>query len=128
MEENMPYKPFDNGFASTSYALGIIALVSTLFVPFVIPCVTGGVAIILAVLSRGKSELNSKALTGITTGTVAIVINLLIVFAVVYLFLCSNLFRIELNSRYLEMFGYTFTDMINEYVGNGFNIESFYIR
>lgn len=125
MEQDEVYKPLDNGFAKLASVLGITAIVSTFFVPLYMPLICGAIAIILALLSRGKGELPSKAWTGVITGSIAIIINVAIAFSSIYLFMNNPIVRMSVNETSRKLYGYTINELIEESVGDGFDLEEY---
>ena len=90
-----------------------------------IPMVLGGLAIILALLSRGRGDMNSKAYMAFTCGSVAIILNILIICYALFMFCFNPVFRSTVNEQSRRMYGYTINDMINQSVGDNFDVESY---
>lgn len=128
MEQIKEFNHFNNGYSKASKALGIAAIVSTFLVPVYLPFILGGLAVILALISRGKYEIDSDGWVGITTGIVAIVINVSMIFLVVYLFLKSQYFRDMLNVQYMQMYGITLNTAIERIIGHGFDLDMYLLR
>lgn len=128
MEQIKEFNHFNNGYSKASKALGIAAIVSTFLVPVYLPFILGGLAVILAIISRGKYEIDSDGWVGLTTGIVAIVINISMIFLVVYLFLKSQYFRDMLNVQYMQMYGITLNTAIERIIGHGFDLDMYLLR
>lgn len=128
MEQIKEFNHFNNGYSKASKALGIAAIVSTFLVPVYLPFILGGLAVILALISRGKYEIDSDGWIGITTGIVAIVINISMIFLVVYLFLKSQYFRDMLNVQYMQMYGITLNTAIERIIGHGFDLDMYLLK
>ena len=119
------YVPFDNGFLKAASIMGVASLVTTFFGLLTIPMVLGGLAIILALLSRGRGDMNSKAYMAFTCGSVAIILNILIICYALFMFCFNPVFRSTVNEQSRRMYGYTINDMINQSVGDDFDVESY---
>lgn len=128
MEESLEKKPYDNGFSKASKILGIASLVSFIVSPGVLPLVCGGVAIILGILSRGRSEMNSKAWAGVTMGAVSVGMTVVAVVVCVLLFLTNAGFRRLVNYSYVQTYGINFEDFLQQNYGEDFDITKYYIR
>lgn len=128
MEQIKEFNHYNNGYSKASKALGIAAIVSTFLVPVYLPFILGGLAVILAIISRGKYEIDSDGWVGLTTGIVAIVINISMIFLVVYLFLKSQYFRDMLNVQYMQMYGITLNTAIERIIGHGFDLDMYLLR
>lgn len=104
-----------DGMARASKVCGIIAVVSV-FTMMVYPAVIiGAVAIILSLLSRGAgSTLSSRAKTGLTTGIVAIAVNVLVLAGGAMLIFSDGPYKQELNEMSRQMYGQTFDDMMED--------------
>lgn len=128
-DENQPkevaYKAYDNGFAKAASVLGIIAFVTTFLGLATIPIALGGIAVILALLSRGKGEMSNKAITGLVFGAIGIIINILLMCYIVWLFIKSPTYRQIMNNQFESIYGYTINEMIEGNVGGGFNLEEY---
>ncbi len=131
---NNPYNPYGapmqpvpvrhkgDGMATVSMALGIISLVSLLFLQFWIPLLLGGVSIIMAILSRGSlKKLLSKAKAGIICSSVALGLDVTFcIFALWLSFVLPNQspqFREELNKTFEQQYGVSYDELIEE-MGN----------
>ena len=79
IDEPVRYVPFDNGFQKAASIMGIAAIATTFFGLITVPMILGGLAMILALLSRGRGDMSGKAYMAFTCGSVAIILNILIV-------------------------------------------------
>ena len=123
--ETAVYVPYDNGFQKAAGILGIAAIVTTFFGLLTVPMILGGVAVILALLSRGRGYMSLRAYMGLTCGSVAVILNILIIVYALYMFCFNPVFRSTVNEQSRRMYGYTINDMINESVGDGFDVDSY---
>ena len=119
------YIPYDNGFQKAAGIMGIVAIATTFFGLIMLPMMLGGLAVILALLSRGKGYMSRRAYMGFTCGSVAIILNILIVGYALFMFCFNPVFRSTVNEQSRRMYGYTINDMINESVGNDFDVDSY---
>ncbi len=110
----------------TAAVFGIVAIFSTLFLPVVLPLALGSIAIVLAILSKGKQTAFTKgAKRAITAGIVALVLNLSILAAAVYgiyLFHTDPSARKEINRMSEQIYGYSFDDMLQQ-IMNQYGID-----
>ncbi len=127
-EDNPSYKALDNGFAKAASALGIASIVTAIFGLATIPLMLGGLAIILAILSRGRGSMEGRAVRGMTCGIVGMTISIALIAYVIYLFCISPTYRSLINSQCETMYGYTLNDVIEDYVGDGFDLEEYLTR
>ncbi len=101
--------------AKASQICGIIAIVSIVTMTIYPAIVLGSTAIILSFLSRGERKiLPDEAKTGLTTGIVALVVDLLIVAAAVMLLFSNGEYKKQVNTVFSQMYGYTFDEMIED--------------
>lgn len=62
-----------SSLANAAMIMGILAIVTAMFLPIYLPSIFGSLAILFALLSRGNArKLEGKAITGITCGTIGI--------------------------------------------------------
>ena len=128
MEQVKEFNHFNNVYSKASKALGIAAIVSTFLMPVYLPFILGGLAAILALISRGKYEIDSDGWVGVTTGIVAIVINIAMIFLTVFIFLKSQYFRDIINAQYMQMYGITFNTAIERIIGHGFDLDMWLLK
>lgn len=124
--ERKPISPQaeSNGMAKASKICGIISVVSIITLMIYPAIILGSVAIILALLSRGKEKrLPDKARTGLTTGIVAIVVNIVVVGGAVAILFSDGAYKQQLNSMCAEMYGQTFDDMINDAMDGSLDLD-----
>ncbi len=108
-----------DGMATASMALGIISLVSLLFLQIWIPFILGGVSIILAILSRGNlKKLFSKAKAGIICSSIALGLDVCFCIFSFWLVLVlpnqSPPFRKELNTLFEQQYGVSYDEFMDE--------------
>ncbi len=124
-ENNSIYIPYDNGFIKAASIMGVASIVTTFFGLITVPMILGGMAVILALLSRGKGDMNGKAYMAFTCGSVAIILNILIVGYALYMFCFNPVFRSTVNEQSRRMYGYTINSMIEESIGGDFDLDAY---
>ena len=110
---NMEQKP--NVFALFAKSLGAFSIFCAVFSVFFGSFLCGGMAIVLAILSKGyhtKMEKNAKI--GIITGTIGIVLQISVLAFSIYNIIHVPEFREQFNSMYEQMYGEPMDDSINE--------------
>ena len=91
-----------NSYAKISLVLGIVTIVTMIFGTVYVPFISGGVAIIFAVLSRGaRTSFSTTALAGLITSLAGILLNIALVVSVLFLYLNNASIREETND-YLD--------------------------
>ena len=108
-----------NVFALFARSLGIFAIFCAIFGIFFGSFVCGGIAIILAVLSKGyQTKMEKNAIIGITTGCIAVVLQIFSLIFSVYNIINVPEYRELFNSMYEQMYGEpvdeSITDMLDE--------------
>ena len=117
--QQMPVRQKGDGMPTAAMALGIISLVSLLFLQVSIPFFLGGVSIILAILSRGSAKkMIGKAKAGLTCGIIALALDIAFcVFAVWLVFALPTLspkLKEEVNKACEEQYGVSYDEMMEE--------------
>lgn len=107
--------PEINGMAKASQTCGILSIVS-IFTMMIYPAIIlGSVAIILALLSRGsESRLADKAKTGLTTGIIALIVDICIAGIAVFILFSDGAYKSQINDACKQMYGQTFDDMMED--------------
>lgn len=110
-----------DGLITAAMVLGIAAIISAVLMTVYFPFILGGIAIILAILSKGYgNKMHSKAKTGIICAIIGITFNLFIVIGSLYtVFSNPTVFR-EFDAIYEQFYGESFTDMYKELTGEDF--------
>lgn len=113
-QDNVP-KPFPNVFALFAKSLGIFSIFCAVFSVFFGSFICGGLAIILAILSKGyNTGMEKNAKIGIVTGMIGIVLQISMLAFSVYSIIHVPEFREQFNSLYEQMYGKPVDDSINE--------------
>ena len=108
-------RPFPNVFALFAKSLGVFSIFCAVFSIFFGSFICGGLAIILAFLSKGygtKMEKNAKI--GLLTGLIGVVLQIGILGFSVYNILYVPEFREEFYEMYEDMYGVPLDDSIND--------------
>lgn len=99
-----PAKLPGNAFASAAMVLGIISIVSALLMTVYFPFIFGSLAILFALLSRGRAaKLSNPAKAGICCGSVGFGINLAIIISSFALILSNPELLMQTAQTYDEM-------------------------
>ncbi len=101
-----------NSLARAAYTIGIIGVISLITMLIYPALIMGSTAIILALLSRDRDgKMHSKAKSAITTGIVAIAVDVLMVVMTMTVLLSDGPLKQEFNSTFKDIYGQTFDDM-----------------
>lgn len=125
MEENVVYKPLDNGFEKAAGILGIASIITAVIGLAPIPLMLGGLAIILAFLSRGKGPMGQRAVRGVTCGIVGITINIALMAYVIILFFTNSAYRQLMNAQAKLMYGYSMEELIESSFGDNIDLDKY---
>lgn len=111
----LPFAEPGSSLAKAAMIVGIIAIVSCFTFTVYPPFILGSIAIVLALLSKGRrTKLFSNAKTGIICAVSGIALNTIIVASIVYLIFTNPYVREMVNQEYERQFGTTFDEMIEE--------------
>lgn len=106
--------------ANAAMILGIISIVS--FFSFIVypAFITGSIAIVLALLSKGRQQkMLSKARTGIICAVIGLVSNALLITGSIVLYYTNDDVRAQVNQMYEDQYGQTLDEMIEEMLEDG---------
>lgn len=111
-----------SSFATASMILGIISIVLSFTFTVYPAFVMGSIAIVLALLSKGRRpKLLSKATAGVICATCGLVINTVIVAVCMVLLFTDPDVKAEVNKTFEKQYGVTFDEMWDEIMEeNGF--------
>lgn len=110
-------KPAPNVFALFAKSLGAFSIFCAVFSVFIGSFICGGLAVILAVLSKGyDSRMEKNAKIGLTAGIIGITIQLSVLAASFYSVIHVPEFREQFNSLYEQMYGEPVDDSINDFL------------
>lgn len=104
-----------SSFASAAMVLGIVSIVSCFTFTIYPAFVCGSIAVVLALLSKGRRpKLLSKAQTGITLAAIGLALNTVLVVASIVLLFTNPDVREEVNRTFQRTYGQTFDEMMEE--------------
>lgn len=111
----MPQTEPGNGLFTAAFVLGIVALVFCFTFTVYPAYIFGSIAIVLALLSKGKNaKMHSKASVGIICAIAALVLNTCIVtYSMTTIFTNPEVYE-EFNDTCEEIYGMSFDEMIEE--------------
>ena len=115
-------RPPINVFAFFARSLGVFAIFCAIFGVFFGSFICGGMAIILAVLSKGyRTKMEKNAIIGMATGCIAVILQIFSLAFSVYNIINVPEYRELFNSMYEQMYGEpvdeSITDMLDELGG-----------
>lgn len=109
----LPVAEPGSSLAKAAMVLGIIAIASCFTFTVYPPFILGSIAIVLALLSKGRRpKLFSNAKTGIICAVSGIVINTMIIVFIIFLLFTSP----HLRDIFEEQYGITFDEMMEEII------------
>ncbi|MCM1388250.1 MAG: hypothetical protein NC231_13060 [Bacillus sp. (in: Bacteria)] len=104
-----------SSLANAAMVLGIIAIASCFTFTVYPPFILGSIAIVLALLSKGRRpKFFSKAKTGIICAASGFIINTALVVCAMVLLSTDSDFRNEVNRTFEEQYGISFDEVIEE--------------
>lgn len=111
----LPPKEPGNGLATTAMVLGIVSIVCCFTFTVYPAFITGSIAIVLALLSKGRRlKLLSKARKGVICGIVGLAINTALVAVCMFLLATDPDVRSEVNKTFKQQYGVSFDEMMEE--------------
>ena len=112
---NTSDQPFPNVFALFAKSLGAFSIFCAVFSVFFGSFICGGLAIVLAVLSKGyNTQMEKNAKIGLATGIIGVVLQIFLLGFSIYNIIHVPEFREQFNSIYEQMYGEPMDDSINE--------------
>ena len=104
-----------NVFAMFARSLGVFSIFCAFFSIFFGAFICGGMAIILAILSKGyNTKMEKNAKIGLITGIIGIVLQISVLGFSIYNIIHVPEFREKFNSMYEQLYGEPVDDSINE--------------
>ncbi|MGL5259769.1 MAG: hypothetical protein ACRC7V_06625 [Lachnospiraceae bacterium] len=99
--------------SQASYILGILAIASTVTVAVIFPFIFGSLAILCAILSKGRdTTFLRRAKSGFYTGILAIILNILFLIVAIYMIFAIPEYHDLLNTYSQQLYGQTFDEML----------------
>ena len=116
-----------NAFASAAMVLGTIALVSVFTFTIVPAILFGALALILALLSRGRElTFHPKAKTAAILASLALCTNIAMVGGVIGMIFGDNPYHDMINETYKEMTGMTYDEILEGIMDGTIEYEDLY--
>lgn len=107
--------PPRNGMTTAASILGLATIVTTILCTVYIPFITGSLAILFALLSKGSSkQMNPSATTGITSAIIGMIMNVVLIVSVIVLYLTNPTIREQANILFEQRYGVTIEEMWEE--------------
>ena len=104
-----------NVFSSFAKALGIFSIICAIFSIFFGTFICGGLAIVLAIVSQGYDmTMNKNARIGLSTGIIAIVLQIAVLAVTIYNIIYIPEFQEQFNEIYEQIYGEPFEDSIDD--------------
>lgn len=123
-----PEPEYGRQLGKTAAILGVFSIVTCFFLPLFVPLMFGSVAIVLAVISKGRgNRLTRSAQHAVTLGTIGISINLALIITIMvtfYQMIHNPDMRAQANQIMEQMYGMSFDDMLEQVEAQtGVNLE-----
>lgn len=107
--------PPRNGMVAAASVLGLATIVTTILCTVYIPFITGSLAILFALLSKGNSSrMNPAAMTGLTSAVVGLIMNVILIVTVVVLYLTNPVIHEQADRLFEQRYGMTIDEMWDE--------------
>ena len=111
----MPIAEPGSSLANASMILGIISIVTSFTFTVYPAFILGSIAVILALLSKGRrAKLISKARTGMICAVIGLITNTVLVTICSILLFTNSDVRAEVNQTFEEQYGVSFDEMMEE--------------
>ena len=121
-QDNNPYNPYmrplppaepNQGLVNAAMVLGILAVVTTFIMTVYLPYIFGGIAIMLAILSRKKDGILPKqSKLGVTLAIIGMIVNTVVVSTSIYTVFTNPEIKEEFNAVCEQMYGQSFDEMM----------------
>ena len=116
-----------NSLARTAMIIGGIALVSVFTFTVIPAIILGSLALILALLSRGKEmTFHPSAKSAAILASIALACNVGLVGGSVYMVFGDSTMHEQLNETYEEMFGMTYDEILEGVMDGSIDIDDLY--
>ena len=100
-------------YAMAARSLGVFALFASFFGLFYMAFIAGGIAVILASLSRGSGRtMNRNGRIGMVCAVLALVIQLSVLIIGIYALLYIPEYRMQVSDLYQEMYGQSLDEVV----------------
>lgn len=107
-----------NTMSTASMIMGILTIVTTIMCTVYIPFITCALAVLFAILSKGKHKtMNSSARTGTIAGIAGLILNILLIAGVIYLYLNVPEIHEQANQMFEQQYGTSIDEMFQSLYG-----------
>ena len=104
-----------NIFSVFAKSLGIVSIFCAIFSMFYGTFVAGGLAIVLALLSKGSNPImDNRAKLGLITGSVGVILQIVLFAASIYSIIYIPEYRQQFNAIYEQMYGESLEESLEE--------------
>ncbi len=114
-----PQPEYGRQLGRTAALLGVFSIGSTIFLPIFLPIIFGSIAVVLAILSKGKQKTFPQGgRQALIFGIIGLVINFLLLTACIvtfYLILHDPSVRAQANALMQQLYGYSFDDLWGQF-------------
>lgn len=107
--------PPRNGMATAASVLGLATIVTTILLTVYVPFITGSLAILFALLSKGAGRrMNPSAVSGVTSAVIGLVTNVVLIVSVITLYITNPVIHEQANRLFEQRYGVTIDEMWDE--------------
>ncbi len=107
--------PPRNGMATAASVLGLATIVTTILLTVYVPFITGSLAILFALLSKGAGRrMNPSAVSGVTSAVIGLITNTVLIISVITLYLTNPVIHEQANRLFEQRYGVTIDEMWDE--------------
>ncbi len=100
--------PPRSGMATAASVLGLATIVTTILCTVYIPFITGSLAILFALLSKGNSDrMNPTATAGATSAVVGLIMNVMLIITVIVLYFTNPTIKERADKLFEQRYGIT---------------------
>ena len=115
-----PQRESNQSLYTAAFVLGILTIVTTLMMTVYVPLILGGIAIIIAIISRADNEkLNRQASLGMKLAICGLILDIVLIGGSFYAVFTNPDARQEVNSTFEQMYGQSFDELLEEIVQGG---------
>lgn len=110
-----PEPPQKNAMSTASMVMGLLTVVTTIMCTVYIPFITCGLAILFAILSKGKSRsMSGSAVTGTITGIGGFILNILLIAMVWYMYTNVPDVHNQANEMFEQRYGVSIDELFED--------------
>lgn len=110
-----PQPPPKNAMSTAAMVMGILTIVTTIMCTVYIPFITCGLAVLFAILSKGKDrQMSHSAKTGTATGIIGLCLNILLIGMTWYMYTTVPEIHEQANTIFEQRYGVSIDDIFDE--------------